>query len=97
MGPSNDKEAAMANTALNDWRELAQRSGDGLEVTLLWSKSLDRVKVAVADSKTGDDFELEVAGANALSAFYHPFVFAADRGVSYGAADRDYHHLELNA
>jgi hypothetical protein len=87
----------MATTALNDWRELAQRTTDGLEVTLLWSKSHDRVKVAVADNKTGDEFEFEVAGANALSAFYHPFVFAASRGLSYCAAKRDHHHLELNA
>jgi hypothetical protein len=87
----------MATTALNDWRELAQRTTDGLEVTLLWSKSHDRVKVAVADNKTGDEFEFEVAGANALSAFYHPFVFAASRGFGYGAAEREHHHLELNA
>jgi hypothetical protein len=63
----------MATTALNDWRELAQRTGGGLEVTLLWSKSRGRVKVAVSDNKTGDEFEFEVAGANALAAFYHPF------------------------
>jgi hypothetical protein len=87
----------MATTALNDWRELAQRTSDGLEVTLLWSKSRDRVKVAVADSKIGDWFQFDVAGANALSAFYHPFVFAASRGLDYGAAKRDHHHLELNA
>ena len=86
----------MATTALDDWRELAQRTSDGLEVTLLWSKSRDRVKVAVADGRTGDKFELEVAGANALSAFYHPFVFAALRGVSDGAVERDHHHFELN-
>ena len=85
----------MATTALDDWRELAQRTTDGLEVSLLWSKSRDRVKVAVADSKTGDEFEFDVPGANALSAFYHPFVFAADRGLDYGAAERD-HHFELN-
>lgn len=87
----------MATTALNDWRELARRISDGLEVTLLWSKSRDRVKVAVADSKTGEEFEFGVAGANALSAFYHPFVFAASRGVNYRSAERDHHHLELNA
>ena len=87
----------MATTALNDWRELAQRTSDGLEVTLLWSKSRDRVKVAVADSKLGDEFEFDVAGANALSAFYHPFVFAASRGLDYGAGVRDHHQLELKA
>ena len=87
----------MATTALKDWRELAQRTSDGLEVTLLWSKSRDRIKVAVADSKTGDEFRFDVAGSNALSAFYHPFVFAASRGLSYGDGERDHHRLELNA
>ena len=85
----------METTTQNDWRELAQRSGDGLEVTLLWSKSRARVKVAVADSRTGDQFELQVAGANALSAFYHPFAFAASRGVSYRTFERDRDRLEL--
>ena len=77
----------MATTALNDWRELAERTGDGLEVTLLWSKSRDQVKVAVNDSKTDDECEFEVAGGNALSAFYHPFAHrppkpAASRGAA---------------
>jgi hypothetical protein len=85
----------METTTRNDWRELAQRTGDGLEVTLLWSKSPARVKVAVADSRTGDQFELQVAAANALSAFYHPFAFAASRGVSYRAFEGDRDRLEL--
>ena len=39
-----------AVSAGTDWRELAMREGDGIEVRLLWSKSADRVKVTVADS-----------------------------------------------
>ena len=35
----------------HDWRELASRENDGLEVSLLWSTSADRVKVTVADSQ----------------------------------------------
>jgi hypothetical protein len=85
----------MATTALNDWRELAQRTSGGLEVTLFWSKSRGRVKVAVSDSKTGDEFEFEVAGANALAAFYHPF--ATRSGAVYGAASQRDYHLDLNA
>ena len=38
--------------AHNDWRELAARENDGLEVSLRWSKSADRVKVAVADASS---------------------------------------------
>jgi hypothetical protein len=92
MGSAIDKEATMAITTTNDWRELAQRTGDGLAVTLFWSKSAERIKVAVDDSKTGNQFDLEVAGADALSAFYHPFAFAANR-----ASADDLYHLELTS
>jgi hypothetical protein len=62
----------------NDWTELAERQNEGLEVSLLWSKSANRVKVAVADSKQNEQFEFEVAGADALAAFNHPFAYAGD-------------------
>ena len=62
----------------NDWTELAGRQNEGLEVSLLWSKSANRVKVAVADSKQNEQFEFEVAGADALAAFNHPFAYAGD-------------------
>ena len=57
------------------WRELASRDNDGLEVSLLWSKSADRVRLVVADTRLEVDFELDVAGADALAAFYHPFSY----------------------
>ena len=66
-----------------DWRELASRENDGLEVSLLWSKSAGRVKVAVADLKRDEAFELDVPGADALAAFHHPFAFAAGRGFAH--------------
>jgi hypothetical protein len=75
--------------AHHDWRELAARENDGLEVSLLWSKSADRVKVAVADAKLDEEFEFDVAGADALAAFYHPFAYAAARGLCFGEAARD--------
>ena len=59
------------------WTELADRTTDRLEVTLLWSRSSARVKVTVSDSKLGDRFELHVARADALAAFHHPFAYAA--------------------
>ncbi len=66
----------MATTAVNDWRDLAQRAGGGLEVTLLWSKSRNRLKVTVIDHNTGDEFEFGAPPADALSAYHHPFIFA---------------------
>lgn len=75
-------------TAINDWRELASRGTDGLAVSLLWSKAADRVKVTVADEKLDDEFDLDVPGAHALGAFYHPFAYAASRSLVHRDAER---------
>jgi len=72
-----------------DWNELATRAGDGLEISLQWSKSTDRVKVTVLDERLGESFDLEISGADALSAFYHPFAYAADRSLGFRLAMRD--------
>ncbi len=66
------------------WKELAARENEGLEISLLWSKSAGRVKVAVADARLDERFEFDIAGSDALAAFYHPFAFAACRGLSLG-------------
>jgi len=68
----------------SDWRELAGRENEGLEISLLWSKNAGRVKVAVTDARLDEQFEFDVAGAEALAAFYHPYAFAADRGIRFG-------------
>jgi hypothetical protein len=73
-----------AFAAIDDWQELASRDGDGLEISLLWSKAADRVKVTVADSRLEESFELDIVGADALAAFYHPFAYAAGRGFAFG-------------
>lgn len=78
-----------AVVAIDDWRELAHREGDGLEISLLWSKTADRVKVTVADSRLDDSFELDIVGADALAAFHHPFAYAAGRGFGFGDLLRD--------
>jgi hypothetical protein len=57
-------------------RELAHRSGDGLDIRLLWDAVQDAVTVAVADSKTGERFEVAAPRARALHAFNHPFAYA---------------------
>jgi hypothetical protein len=56
--------------------ELAQREGDGIEVTLVWYAETGRIAVRVADTRTGDRFELRVAHDRALDAFNHPFAYA---------------------
>ena len=63
-------------------RELHSRVSDGIHVRLLWSERDGRVTVAVADSKTGDGFVVDVRESdNALDVFHHPYAYAACRGV----------------
>ena len=63
--------------------ELAHRAGDGLEVLLLWDKGDGRLKVIVDDLRNGGSFELLIGdGREALDAFYHPFAYAAARGLA---------------
>ena len=54
------------------------RTGDGVDVRLLWHPIEDRVTVAVTDTKTGEAFELPVGeGERALDVFRHPYAYAA--------------------
>ena len=86
---------APALSAGNDWRELALREGDGIEVRLLWSRSAERVKVTVADAKFDEEFEIDVAGADALAAFSHPFAYATSR--SFGSLEAELASLNLHS
>jgi hypothetical protein len=56
-------------------RELAQRRSGADEVLLLWHPELDRVELAVRDLITGAGFRVEVAPADAIDAFYHPYAY----------------------
>jgi hypothetical protein len=57
--------------------ELAVRENDGLNVVLFWHPRNGAVTVCVADSRTGDQFQLAVEREQALDAFYHPFAYVA--------------------
>jgi hypothetical protein len=70
------KEAAMsAGTTTTTWVELADRAGDGLDVRLYWNRADGRVKVTVRRTATDQIGELDVAPADALDAFHHPFAY----------------------
>ena len=59
-------------------RELDRRTGDGIEVRLLWCQTDGHVTVAVTDTKTGEAFELSVReNDRALDMFHHPFAYTA--------------------
>ena len=70
---------------MNDWRDLATREGDGLEITLLWSESADRLKVVVSDERSDQRYDVDVAPGDALRAFYHPFAYDASIEVEHDA------------
>ena len=71
----------MTATALTDRRELAHRTGDGIEVTLFWSKPSNRVTIAVLDTRSDEALEFDVDGGVALDAFNHPYAYAATERV----------------
>lgn len=56
-------------------RELDQRSGGGLEVTLLWSERSGSVFVCVEDEQTNSGFHFTVDPGDALQAFNHPYAY----------------------
>ena len=57
--------------------ELDHRSADGIEVSLLWSRMTNKLMVAVADSRSGESFEVHAPADKALDVFLHPFAYAA--------------------
>ena len=81
----------MSATAITtgNWVELADRAGDGLDVRLYWNSANGRVKVTVMHLATERVAQLDVAPADALEAFHHPFAYAAARGLCFGEAARD--------
>jgi len=78
-GPS----AATGECVSAPTRELAQRLSGTLEVLLLWHPETDRLELSVRDVATGPGFHIEVAPANAIDAFYHPYAYAARRENSH--------------
>ena len=66
-------------------QELAQRTGDGIEVTLFWSPGDDALSVQVIDHFAEECFELVVSHDRANYAFHHPYAYAAGQGLDYGA------------
>jgi hypothetical protein len=71
-------------------RELAHRHADGIDVKLLWHTARNALSVAVADSRTGDSFELVLGSRDrALDVFEHPYAYAAHRGLDYLVPSRN--------
>jgi hypothetical protein len=76
---------SMGSAGEGTWlTELATRQVDGMTVRLLWSRSTNLVTVAVADSATGDSFELVLEQDDGpMDFFHHPYAHAAARGIEF--------------
>jgi hypothetical protein len=64
-------------------RELAHRSNDGLEVTLLWHPARDRLTVSGSDHRTGARFEICADRHAPLDVYYHPYCYITRSDISY--------------
>jgi hypothetical protein len=64
-------------TTITRRTELAHRASGGIDVYLFWNEPTNRVTVGVLDAQGGNGFEFEVEGSQALDAFNHPYVYAA--------------------
>jgi hypothetical protein len=64
-------------------RELAHRSNDGLDVTLLWHPARDELTVCASDYRTGVRFEVRPEHHQALEVYYHPYCYVTSSDISY--------------
>ena len=66
--------------------ELAHRSNEGLDVTLVWMQDDDEdtTVVCVCDWREGAHFEIPAQPYLALDVFYHPFAYRNFSSVHYG-------------
>ena len=83
----------MTTTAVSDWRELARREGDGLVVSLSWTRAGDRVEVAVAERMLAEELHVERARARSMPSTT-PFAYAAGARLCTGDAMRESHDLQ---
>ena len=56
-------------------RELAHRTGPGLEVTLFWDVAENTTSIEIWHALTGETLHFAVPNATALDAFYHPLAY----------------------
>jgi hypothetical protein len=64
-------------------RELAHRSNDGLDVTLVWHPARDELTVCGSDQRTGARFKVRPERHLALEVYYHPYCYVTGTDISY--------------
>ena len=75
----------MTDGSTNAWEELAHRSSDGVDVTLVWARGDgdDKTVVLVSDGRARAYFEIETQPHLALDVYYHPFAYRDFSAVDY--------------
>ena len=76
-----------ARSPASERRELAHRSGAGVDVTLYWHPTRDELIVCVYDERHGAYFEIRPARHLALDVYKHPYAYA-DLADEYEKEDR---------
>jgi hypothetical protein len=71
-----DPAATAAGAPDTHLRELDQRSADGIDVRLLWDPRTNHASIVVTDEQSGSVLAFPVDGAEALTAFQHPYAYA---------------------
>ena len=64
-------------------KELDYRTGDQIEVSLLWSPESGQLAVVVIDQEAGEEFAMEVEPSEAMEVFRHPFAYADKRRLEF--------------
>jgi len=64
-------------------KELDYRTGDQMEVSLLWSPESGQLAVVVVDEVAGEEFAMEVEPSEAMEVFRHPFAYADKRRLEF--------------
>ena len=57
--------------------ELAQRTGNGMDVVLYWRRGTGELTVCVADEQSDAYFEILAPSERALDVFEHPYAYLA--------------------
>ncbi len=75
----------MAEPLATTRTELAHRSNDGLDVTLVWVRGTgpDEAVVCVCDWREGAYFEIPAEPYLALDVYHHPFAYRDFSSVDY--------------
>ena len=81
------RERQARDNAESERRELARRSGAGVDVTLYWHPTLDELIDCVWDERHGAYFEIRPQRYLALDVYHHPYAYA-DLADEYEREDR---------